>query len=106
VETSLPGGCIVIALLLCAPEAPASSAAAGVELSAEAAASELPASSILRRLSWSFFGSSRLSSPGIFRSCFNGTLIKIGSNSAPGFVFAKRSFRSLRPGNDRLVLFA
>src|SRR5579863_8695637 len=35
VETSLPGGCIVIALLLCAPEAPASSAAAGVELSAE-----------------------------------------------------------------------
>ena len=44
--TAFPGGIIAIALLLYAPEAPAWSAELGVELSAEAATSVLPASSI------------------------------------------------------------
>src|SRR6202030_4041179 len=52
--TSLLGGCIVIALLLYAPEAPACWAELSEELSAEAAANVLPASRILRRLSPSY----------------------------------------------------
>ena len=68
--TAFPGGIIAIALLLYAPEAPAWSGELGVELSAEAAASVLPASSILRRLSLPFFktGSSRVSLLDIFHS--------------------------------------
>src|SRR5271169_5720551 len=54
VGTSLLGGCIVIALLLYAPEAPACWAELSEELSAEAAANVLPASRILRRLSPSY----------------------------------------------------
>jgi hypothetical protein len=61
----------VIALLLCAPEAPALPAELEDEVSAEAAASVLPARSILRRLSLRFSegGSSRVSLLDIFHSC-------------------------------------
>ena len=44
--TSFPGGCMVIALLLYAPEAPASPAELEEDDSADAAASVLPATSI------------------------------------------------------------